>query len=495
MKLPSLPKIKYRKYAPPIIGITLIPIIVTGILAYVIYKVMPYLPPEIPLFYNLPWGIDQLAEKDYLWGAIVVNTLIIMINSSIIIILYKNTLFLLSKIMAIATMLIVFLNSYYAFRIISVSTTITLVIPEWIKLTLIPLSLALVTTLIVTPIVIKMAYKFNWIDDPLRHKHPGMLLTKPTPRAGGFAFYLGILIPSILILPITSSQKIAGILIGALINVIVGLVDDRKDVNPYLRLALQVAAVLITVLSGIILIYIPNPFGDAILLDQFKYVFNFIGEHSIYYFSVLAAVIWMLWTMNFMSFANGTDGVYAGLVSISAAVIMILMFQSLNDDPSLDIYIKLAALTAGAGLGMAVYTWPPQKLLWGYGATSAGLIIAALSILGSTKVATTLIVLMIPFLDGAFAVARRLKRGQSPFWGDREHLHHRLLEGLGWSKHKVALFYWCSTLTFAAIGILTKGQTRALSMASLGALVILGIALLNLLKKPEMKQNINKSDE
>ncbi|EFK97431.1 membrane protein, partial [sediment metagenome] len=65
--------------------------------------------------------------------------------------------------------------------------------------------------------------------------------------------------------------------------------------------------------------------------------------------------------MNFMSFANGTDGVYAGLVFVASFVIALLMFTSVPIDPEMSKYVKLAALSAGSALAMAFYTWPSQK--------------------------------------------------------------------------------------------------------------------------------------
>lgn len=451
---------------------------------YYIKIAYEFLPSKIPFLYTLPWGSLQLANKQNIWILVGISGVIIITN--FILSTYENNKsnFYISKFYSYATVLSTLIINSYAFRIVYISSTMKIETPIWIKLLMIPMALAFLSTIIITPLVIKFAKKYNFMDDPLRHKHPAMLLKKPVPRAGGLAFILGILIPGIFILPIITSQKIIGILIGSIICVIVGLIDDKHDVSPYKRLMIQGLSISIAVLSGIILIYISNPFGESIKLDSYKLVIDFMGEHKVYYLGALAAAIWIGWTMNFMSWANGTDGVYAGLVTVSAFVISILMLQTLNEDPGTGIFIKLAALTSGAGLGMAVFTWPPQKLLWGFGATSAGLIIATLSILGSTKVATTLIVLMIPFLDGLFAIVRRLRRGQSPFWGDREHLHHKLLEGLGWSKQKVAVFYWSTTILLGTVGIMTSGRIRALTLATIATIVIAGIASINFIKRP-----------
>ncbi len=434
---------------------------------------------RIPFFYIFPWGEFQLTDKSNIWIFIMFSIVFFIINTVLSVKSLSSANFYLSKLYSYFNALIITLISVYTTRIVFISTTKPIIFPQYIKLIIVPLVLAMVLTYLITPYVIKFAKNHGFVDDPLTHKHPAMLLTKPIPRAGGLAFYLGVITASLLVIPIYESQKLIGILLGSLILVLTGLRDDKKDINPYLRLFIQFFAISIVVLSGIILMYLPNPFGDAIKLADYRYVIDYIGEHKIHYFSVLAAIIWIWWTMNFMSFANGVDGVYAGLVTIVALIISIVMYKSIVNDADLALFTKFAAIIAGAGIGMAFFTWPPQKILWGWGATAAGLMIAALSIIGSTKIAVTLIVLMIPFLDGVFAIIRRLSRKQMPFFGDREHFHHKLLDDFGWNKQKIAMFYWSSTIILATIGILTSGKTRAIAFILIAMVIIIVLAFLN----------------
>lgn len=439
------------------------------------------LPSQIPLFLSSLWGKSQLASNTDLWILFIIGVTLFILNLFLSLQESLKANYLISRIYLFLSLIINILLCTYAYSIVNSVALVKFDLPDYIKLILVPLNLAFWATVGSAPLVIKIAKSFKFMDDPLSHKHPGMLLTKPVPRAGGLAYILGILIPGIILLPITTSQKMFGILLSAIICVLVGLRDDRKDVSPYIRLLTQVGVSAITALAGITMIYISNPFGEDLKLDFVKYSFELWGWHSVYYLAVAAAMVWIMTTMNFMSWSNGTDGVFAGLVCVSSLVISILMFDNIDIDPSIIPFVKLAALSAGAGLGMAFFTWPPQKILWGFGATSAGLIIAALSIIGSTKVATTMLVLMIPFLDGIFAIIRRISRGQLPFWGDREHFHHKLLEGLNWNKKQIALFYWLTSICLGAIGILTSNQLKVLSVISVGAIIAALIAFVNIL--------------
>lgn len=481
------PKIRFR-LSKILLFTNVVNVLLVIATAGYVYVSFRSLPEVIPFFYTISWGPTQLAPKAYIWGLSAITLIAAGINFSLAVREFTNNHFNLAKFYTYTSTIITLLFCYYTFRIVSISSFEPIIVPSWARIIVAPFVISAAITSLISPFVIKTAYRMGFMDDPLTHKHPGMLLKRPTPRAGGLAYYLGILIPALIILPVLTSQKLIGILVGAGLCVLMGLKDDRKDMSPYTRLIGQAIVILITVLSGIILIYIPNPFGQAINLDYYKWTFDLLGEtRNVFYWSVLAAAVWIGITMNFMSFANGSDGVYAGLVTIASLVIAILMLPSIPMDPDIANFVKLAALSAGAGLGMAIFTWPPQKFLWGFGATSAGLIIATLSIIGSTKIAVTLIVLIIPFMDGAFAVIRRLRRGQLPFWGDREHLHHKLLEGLGWSKQRVAIFYWSTTIIFGALAIISSGQSRALSLASIAIIIILGITMLNFVKRPTQR--------
>ncbi len=446
------------------------------------------LPKQIPFFYTAPWGHQQLANKVFIFGLPIIAIIFQIINLFLSIRANKNNQPIIAKLYGYTSIFVSFLVSILTIRILNISTHSFPFIPIEFKLTFVPIIVAFISTLIIIPFIIKLSKRLGLVDDPLLHKHPAMLITKPTPRMGGLAFLIGLGVSSVFLIPILGNQKLIGILIGVVICVILGIIDTKKDPNPLFRLGVQGLAVLIVALSGIIMVYLPNPFGIPINLDHFRFTFELFGTHTVYYISVLAAMIWMGLVMNFMSWSNGSDGVYAGLVSFSSLAIAILMIGSLNQDPQLAIYIKLASIVVGAGFAMAIYTWPPQKLLWGFGATAPALIIGALSILGSTKISTTILILMIPFLDGAFAIIRRLRRKQFPFWGDREHFHHKLKD-IGWSKQKIAIFYWTSTIILFIFAIITSGKTKLIYFISFGLLFALTVSILNFIKIRALHHN------
>lgn len=317
-----------------------------------------------------------------------------------------------------------------------------------------------------TPVVISLAKKFNIIDDPKTNKHPKVIHTKPIPRAGGVAIFVAFLISALLFLPI--DKRLIGILLGALVLIIMGVLDDKYNLNPYLRLVLGGLAILFPIASGIGIAFISNPFGGIIDLSHPQITFEFYGIHTIWLLSDLFALFWITFLMNIINMgAKGVDGQLSGVTVISALTIA-LMSLKFSSDPSQSSVIILSAITAGAFLGFLPWHIHPQKIMPGYGgSTLAGYLLGILAILSTTKVGVLVVVLGVPLIDTIYTIIRRILQKKSPVWGDRGHLHHRLLDG-GLSKSQVAIFYWVTT---AILGVL------ALNLNTLPKLyTIVGIA-------------------
>jgi UDP-GlcNAc:undecaprenyl-phosphate/decaprenyl-phosphate GlcNAc-1-phosphate transferase len=120
----------------------------------------------------------------------------------------------------------------------------------------------------------------------------------------------------------------------------------------------------------------------------------------------------------------------------------------------------LAFITAGSFLGFLPWNFYPQKIMPGYsGKTLAGFLIATIAILSGGKVGSALIILSIPMLDAIYILIKRILLKKSPFKADRNHLHHKLLD-LGWSKRKIALFYWIISTILGLVALLFTSQQK-----------------------------------
>ncbi len=319
-------------------------------------------------------------------------------------------------------------------------------------------------SLLTTPLAIVLAKHFGLVDNPTTHQHPAIVHQGIIPRAGGLPIYLGIVASYFAITQHFSKQTI-GILAGAFLIVITGLLDDRFDLSPYIRFFVNIIIALIVVGFGVGIGFITSPFGGVIHLNQIVLHLQFLGgAHSIIVIADIFAILWIIWMMNAINWSSGVDGQLPGIVAIGAIVLGVVAYRFSQVDPGQIPVVFLAVATAAAFIGFIPFSFYPQKIMPGYGgAALGGYLLAVLAILSGAKLATALIVLAVPMTDGLLAIVRRVSRRQSPFRGDREHFHHHLLE-LGWSKRSIALFYWltCAMLGVIALQLDSKGKLFAL---------------------------------
>lgn len=341
------------------------------------------------------------------------------------------------------------------------------------NLIILPLIISGLISFFATRYLIKLAPKLGVMDDPKKRREPATLHPKPIPRGGGISLYLALAATSVLLLPF--DQRLAGILLGGLVLVAVGFLDDKgKGIHPYYRLSSQVLAAGLVVASGIGIAFVSNPLGPGVIdLSLPRLSFEFSGEiRQIWVLSAAFGFIWIMALMNFVSWSSGVDGQLSGFTAIAAFIIALLSLRFSADITQWSVTI-LAASVAGAFLGFLPWHIYPQKIMPGFGGgTLAGFMLAVLAILTTTKVGTLLVVLALPLVDALYSIARRIYSGKNPIWGDRGHFHHKLLDA-GWSKRGVSLFYWLVTAILGAIALRLGPSGKLYTI--IGIILILGL--------------------
>jgi len=324
-----------------------------------------------------------------------------------------------------------------------------------------PLLTAFIATVIATPLSLIFIKKFGIVDDPKKHKHPAIIHKIPIPRAGGIPLFIGVLIASLIFLPV---EKITiAIFTASFICLLTGVLDDKFDISPYFRFVINIIAAIIVVFAGVNVPFITNPFGGILFLNSLHV--PFLGLIELNFISYVIAIIWIVWVVNMLNWSKGVDGQMPGIVAISAIIIGILSLRF----PVLDQYSLMSAtlsfIIAGASLGFLLFNFYPAKIFPGYGATAIYLLLAVASILSGAKLATAILVMGVPMTDGAFTIIRRILTGHSPFWHDKKHLHHLLLN-LGFGQRRIALFYWVISAILGALSLIlsSKGKLFAIIM-------------------------------
>ncbi len=344
--------------------------------------------------------------------------------------------------------------------------------------------LSLILSVVFTPIAIYLSKKFKLMDDPKAHKHPALLHKKAVPRGGGISIFASIVLISLIFLPKT--QEVMGIFLGGFLLVSIGLLDDKIDLNKWIKLSVQVLAALIVVLSGVGIAFITNPVSvigneglSVLRLDSIRLVFNLLGEHSILIIADLFAMLWIVWVINMVNFSTGVDGQMPGIVSVSFLVLFIVSLK-FGADPNQLTVSRLAIISAGATLGFLVFNFAPAKIFPGdSGSYLLGFLVAVLAILSGAKVGTAALVMAVPLADGVFTILRRIISGKSPFTGDRGHLHHKLLE-LGFSQRQVSLFYWVFCVILGASALMLDSAGKLFAGIVIAIIVFGGLIWLNM---------------
>jgi UDP-GlcNAc:undecaprenyl-phosphate/decaprenyl-phosphate GlcNAc-1-phosphate transferase len=330
-----------------------------------------------------------------------------------------------------------------------------------------------------TPLAIKFAKKYSLVDNPRKRVKTTQTHKGTIPRAGGLSIGITIIIAILVFIPLT---KVAiGVLLAILLTVIIGVIDDAKESNPYLRFIANIIIAGIIVGAGAGIPFITNPFNGVFHLDTISLSFSFFNyDFSILPLADIAALVWIVWAMNIIGWSGGVDGQLPGFVTIAAIVIGILSFRFSAHDISQHQVAALSFITAGAFAGFLPWNFYPQKIMPGYGGKSlAGLLLATLSILSGAKLGAALLVLSIPMTDAAFTLLRRLASGKSPFWADKGHLHHKLLER-GWGKRRIAIFYWLTTAIFGLVALsLTSTYDKFFAAALIITLILMALTWLH----------------
>ena len=336
-----------------------------------------------------------------------------------------------------------------------------------------PFIIAFIITTLITPLSLIVIKKIGLVDDPKLHKHPAMLHKRPTPRGGGIPLFIGIVITSIFLLPKTAA--VIALFVAGSIALLIGVIDDKYDISPYLRFLANIAVALIVVTAGITVPFITNPFGGILYLNSIILPIDFLGLHLLIALSDVVAVLWIIWVMNMLNWSKGVDGQMPGIVAISAVTIGLLSLRFAGSDSFSRVGVDLSFIIAGASLGFLIFNFHPAKIFPGYGATAVYLLLSAVSILSGAKLATAILVMGVPMIDGFFTILRRLLAGRSPFWHDKKHLHHLLLS-FGVGQRHIALFYWIISAILGTLALVLSSRGKLFVIIML--LIIVGGTLL-----------------
>lgn len=328
------------------------------------------------------------------------------------------------------------------------------------------LVLAVALTLVLTPFVRQLAIRLKAMDAPDKRKVHIVAM----PRMGGLAIFLSFWLTVVITQPLT--KELYSFLFGSVLIIISGIWDDMKGVKPIIKILFQLAAAgSIIVFGGIKVSFITTLFGQS--------------PQALGIFSVPITVLWIIGMTNAINLVDGLDGLAAGISGIAAISIGVISWIEGMGAISI-----LPLILGTSTLAFLKYNFHPAKIFMGdTGALFLGFSLAVLSIMGLTKMATTvslllpIVVLGVPIMDTLFAIVRRFLNKKPIFAADKDHLHHRLLKmGLSHTKAVLVVYGVCLFLSFSAIIMAMLTTERAmLVMVVVAVIVIYGADRLGIL--------------
>jgi UDP-GlcNAc:undecaprenyl-phosphate GlcNAc-1-phosphate transferase len=326
-----------------------------------------------------------------------------------------------------------------------------------------PFLVAVVAAILVGPLLIRAARRFDVLDRPHGYKAHA----EPTPLLGGVIVAAAAFAGSAWFVTLADRTELAALsalAAGCVVILVVGLVDDLLGMSPGRKFVWQLAA---TAATGTWLALL----GLRLNLFLAWPPLPMIG----------LTVVWIVAITNAFNFLDNMNGLCAGLGAIAAASLALLNWHSGEVTVSL-----VSAALAGACLGFLPYNWPSARIFLGdAGSMLIGFILACISMMGvytrgaevpGIAVFAPLLVLAVPVLDTVLVVLLRVRARRAPWSGDRRHINHRLVRrGMRWRSAVVVL--WAAGAACGGVAVILPMVGVAVGLVLI-SILSLGLAAL-----------------
>ncbi|MFD2628889.1 glycosyltransferase family 4 protein [Oceanobacillus kapialis] len=315
-----------------------------------------------------------------------------------------------------------------------------------------------VTTLLVTPIIIKLVTKYKLIDTPDERKNHDCA----KPSLGGLAIFIGVAAGFLYLQPV--SPQMTAIIIGALIILVTGILDDIFAIRALYKLAGQIGAAGVVVSSGLVIEKLTVPFIGTVYFN------DFLG--------IVLTIFWIVAASNAINLIDGLDGLAAGVSAIGLSSILVMAVLDYRF-----VVVYLCTILIGSCLGFLYHNFFPAKIFMGdTGALFLGYSIAIVSMLGLFKnvaffsFIVPIIVIAVPVFDTILAIIRRAINHQGIATADNKHIHYQLMK-MGYSHRGAVLIIYAFSIFFGCMAIVFNSATLLSSLVTF-VVIVLGIQLI-----------------
>ncbi len=305
---------------------------------------------------------------------------------------------------------------------------------------------ALIAWLLV-PVAERIAWRIGAVD----HPNERSLHETPTPKLGGLAIFVAVVVSTLLFLPWALQTQ--ALLAGAVVITVVGVLDDVFDLGALFKLAGQTVAAAIPALNGVNVSVFTLPFVGGVDMRSVELLESGTLIGSVH-LGHLLTIIGIVAVINVINLIDGVDGLAAGVCVISAGTLAVIALSLDKTGAGV-----LAALTAGAALGFLRHGFPPASSFMGdTGSNLLGYLLGAIAVQGALKTNAVvalffpLMVLAVPILDTGFVIAKRIKYRRPIYRADRWHFHHRMAN-IGFSQRRTLAYLYGWALVMAGLAL------------------------------------------
>ncbi len=261
------------------------------------------------------------------------------------------------------------------------------------------------------------------------------------------------------------TQRLGGLLLGALLVVALGVLDDHRGLGAAPKLAVQVVAASIAIASGFRVDHLTDP-----IMSQ---SWNFPP-----WLTWVGTTVWIVGITNAINLVDGLDGLATGVGAIIGGTLTVIAWQA---GSPLGVCVGLALF--GSLLGFLPYNFAPARIFLGdTGALLIGFVLSLLALEGTRRLAlltfvVPMLALAVPILDTGLSILRRVRLRAPLFRADRQHMHHRLLAAQGSARAAVLQFYFV-TLCFCLIALSFTRIRGVVAALFLAVVIVLTLRLL-----------------
>ncbi|HEY3280769.1 MAG TPA: MraY family glycosyltransferase [Armatimonadota bacterium] len=300
--------------------------------------------------------------------------------------------------------------------------------------------IAMLGAYLLTPAVQTFACHFGAVREPRnRDMH-----TRVMPLWGGLAIWAPSVLTIVGFLGLRMDRPVLGMLLGATVIALFGLLDDRIDLPPVAQIAAIVAAGGMAICFGLGVRFISQPFGSGVI--------------DVRPYSIPLTLLWIVVVTKAVDFLDGLDGLTAGISAIAAATLALMALGRRQPELAL-----VAASVAGACTGFLRHNFNPARIFMGtVGSQFLGFMLACIALIGLFKTAAAvsislpLLVLGVPIFDSVYVTTKRAVRGQPIYRADKGHVHHVLVKhGLSQRQAVIVLYAAAICCSLVALWVYT----------------------------------------